>query len=112
MGSASGLGATDGWVLTFTEDVAEAMGDRRGEGLARLKALAQAPVVPLGEDERDRLSKLALALNEEHFLARPGFHVAMRGLLALTAVEVARLAASRARTGNELVADRAYRSHR
>ena len=31
---------TDGWVMTFTEDVAEAMGDRRGEALARLKALA------------------------------------------------------------------------
>src|SRR6516225_1326167 len=31
---------TDGWVMTFTEDVAEAMGDRRGEALARLKGLA------------------------------------------------------------------------
>jgi len=97
-------GVTDGWVLTFTEDVTEAMGDRRGEGLARLKALAQTPVVPLGENERGRLSKLALELNEEHFLARPGFHVAMRGLLALTAVEVARLAVNRARAGSEPVA--------
>ena len=42
-------GVTDGWVMTFTEDVAEAMGDRRGEALARLKALAAEPVVPLGE---------------------------------------------------------------
>src|SRR6185436_18806019 len=62
-------GLTDGWVMTFTEDVAEAMGDRRGEALARLKALAAEPVVPLDEGERDRLSKLAAELNEEGFLA-------------------------------------------
>jgi AraC family transcriptional regulator, transcriptional activator of pobA len=88
---------TDGWVMTFTEDVAEAMGDRRGEALARLKALAADPVVPLGEPERDRLSKLAAELYEEGFLARAGYRIAMRGLLALIAVEVARLAAGRTR---------------
>jgi AraC family transcriptional activator of pobA len=87
---------TDGWVMTFTEDVAEAMGDRRGEALARLKALAAEPVVPLGEAERDRLFKLATELNAEAFLARAGYRIAMRGLLALIAVEVARLAAGRA----------------
>ena len=89
---------TDGWVMTFTEDVAEAMGDRRGEALARLKALATDPVVPLADAERDRLSKLAAELNEEGFLARPGYRIAMRGLLALIAVEVARLAAGRTRS--------------
>ncbi len=88
---------TDGWVTSFTEDVAEAMGDRRGEALARLKALAADPVVALGEAERERLSKLAAELHEEGFLARAGFRIAMRGLLALMAVEVARLAAGRAR---------------
>jgi AraC family transcriptional activator of pobA len=88
---------TDGWVMTFTEDVAEAMGDRRGEALARLKALAAEPVVPLADGERDRLLKLAAELNEESFLARAGFRIAMRGLLALIAVEVARVAAGRAR---------------
>jgi AraC family transcriptional activator of pobA len=88
---------TDGWVMTFTEDVAEAMGDRRGEALARLKALAADPVVPLGDAERDRLSKLATELHEEGFLARAGYRIAMRGLLALIAVEVARLAAGRTR---------------
>jgi AraC family transcriptional activator of pobA len=88
---------TDGWVMTFTEDVAEAMGDHRGEALAQLKALAAEPVVLLGEAERDRLLKLAVELHEERFLARPGFRIAMRGLLALIAVEVARLAAGRAR---------------
>ena len=95
---------TDGWVMTFTEDVAEAMGDRRGEALARLKALAAEPVVPLGEAERDRLAKLAVELHEERFLARAGFRIAMRGLLALIAVEVARLAAGRARGAGEAIA--------
>jgi AraC family transcriptional activator of pobA len=90
--------ATDGWVITFTEDVAEALGDRRNEALARLKALAVAPVVPLSENgEIDRLTALARQLNEEHFLARAGFRIAMRGLLALIAIEVARIAASRGR---------------
>jgi AraC family transcriptional activator of pobA len=96
-------GVTDGWVMSFTEDVAEAMGDRRGEALARLKALAADPVVALGEPERDRLLKRAEELHEERFLARPGFRIAMRGLLALIAVEVARLAAGRARAGAEAV---------
>jgi AraC family transcriptional activator of pobA len=95
---------TDGWVMTFTEDVAEAMGDRRGEALARLKGLAAEPVVPLGEIECGRLSNLAVQLHEERFLARAGFRIAMRGLLALIAVEVARLAAGRARGSTEAIA--------
>ena len=94
---------TDGWVMTFTEDVAEAMGDRRGESLARLKALAGEPVVPLGAAEGDRLARRAVELHEERFLARAGFRIAMRGLLALIAVEVARLAAARPRAGTEAV---------
>src|SRR6266480_127406 len=93
-----------GCEMTFTEDVAEAMGDRRGEALARLKGLAAEPVVPLGEVECGRLSKLAVQLHEERFLARAGFRIAMRGLLALIAVEVARLAASRARAGADAIA--------
>ena len=95
---------TDGWVMTFTEDVAEVMGDRQGEALARLKGLAAEPVVPLGEAELSRLSKLAVELHEERFLARAGFRIAMRGLLALIAVEVARLAAGRARGAAETMA--------
>jgi AraC family transcriptional regulator, transcriptional activator of pobA len=67
---------TDGWVMTFTEDVAEVMGDRQGEALARLKGLAAEPVVPLGEAELSRLSKLAVELHEERFLARAGFRIA------------------------------------
>ena len=34
---------TDGWVVSFTEDVAEALGERSGAALARLKALAAEP---------------------------------------------------------------------
>ncbi len=88
-------GETDGWVTSFTEDVAHALGDRSGEALARLKALAADPVVPFsGGVESKRLAALAAELHEERFLARPGFGIAMRGLLALIAVEVARVAAS------------------
>jgi AraC family transcriptional activator of pobA len=91
---------TDGWVVSFTEDVAEALGERSGEALARLKALAAQPVVPLADAaEMRRLLALTADLHEERFLAREGYRLAMRGLLALIAIEVARLAASRARTG-------------
>src|SRR5258708_23288556 len=90
---------TDGWVVSFTEDVASGLGDRSGESLKRLKALAANPVIPLGDTaETARLSALCRDLHEESFLAREGFRLAMRGLLALIAIEVARLAASRART--------------
>ena len=91
---------TDGWVLSFTEDAAGALTDRAGEALARLRALAAQPVIPIGDEaERARLSALCAELFEEHSLAREGFRLAMRGLLVLIAVGVARLAASRARTG-------------
>jgi AraC family transcriptional activator of pobA len=92
--------ATDGFVVSFTEDVALALGERSGEALKRLKALAVEPVIPLGHAaEVKRLSALCADLYEEGFLAREGYRLAMRGLLALIAIEVARLAASRARTG-------------
>jgi AraC family transcriptional activator of pobA len=91
---------TDGWVVSFTEDVATALGERSGEALKRLRALAADPVIPLeGTSESKRLSALCADLQQESFLAREGFRLAMRGLLALIAIEVARLAASRARTG-------------
>ena len=94
-------GATNGWVVTFTEDAAGALTDRNGEALARLRALAAQPVIPIADEaERVRLSGLCRELFEEHSLAREGFRLAMRGLLVLIAVGVARLAASRARTGS------------
>ena len=52
--------------------------------------------MPLPADHR-RVSTLAAELHEERSLGRPGYRIAMRGLLALVAVEVARMAASRAR---------------
>ncbi len=51
---------TDGWVISFTEDAAEALGDRRGEALARLKALAFDPLVPLPADHRACRSSLPI----------------------------------------------------
>jgi len=92
--------ATEGWVLTFTEDVARALGGGSGEAISGLRALAADPVVPLsGEAEVDRISRLCADLHEERFLAREGYRFAMRGYLALIAIAVARLAASRARSG-------------
>jgi AraC family transcriptional regulator, transcriptional activator of pobA len=91
---------TDGWVVSFTEDAAGTLTDRAGEALQRLRMLAEQPVVPIGDEtERLRLSALCRDLFEEGSLAREGFRLAMRGLLVLIAVGVARLAASRARTG-------------
>src|SRR5687767_8820349 len=96
---------TDGWVVSFTEDVAEALGERSGAALARLKALAASPVVPLADEAAaKRVSALCAELHEERFLAREGYRLAMRGLLALIAIAVARLAASRARTGSVTLA--------
>jgi AraC family transcriptional activator of pobA len=92
--------ATEGWVLTFTEDVARSLDDRSGEALATLRALAAEPVLPLvGDAEIERIGRLCADLDEERFLARDGYRFAMRGYLALVAIAVARLAASRARSG-------------
>jgi len=90
---------TEGWVMTFTEDAAFALADRSGEALSRLRALAAHPIIPMGEADRSQLSALCTELFEEGSLAREGYRMAMRSLLALIAVSVARLAASRARTG-------------
>jgi AraC family transcriptional activator of pobA len=92
---------TEGWVLTFTEDVTAALGEGSREALARLKAIAREPLVPLGRGtDSSRLSALCRSLDEEGLLAREGFRIAMRSLLALIAIEVVRLAASQARSGS------------
>jgi len=92
---------TDGWVVSFTEDVAEGLGDQSGAALSRLKVLAGEPIVPLETStEIRRLIALCTDLHEEGFLAREGYRLAMRGLLALMAIEVVRLAVSRARSGS------------
>lgn len=91
---------TDGWVVSFTADVTDGLGERSNTSLARLKALAGEPVIPLASaDEIRRLASLCAELHQEGFLAREGFRLAMRGYLALIAIEVVRCAASRARSG-------------
>jgi AraC family transcriptional activator of pobA len=96
---------TDGWVVSFTEDVAEALGERSNAALSRLKTLAETPVVPLADEAASRrIAALCAELYEEHFLAREGYRLAMRALLAMIAIGVARLAASRARTGSVTLA--------
>ncbi|NVO16355.1 MAG: helix-turn-helix domain-containing protein [Rhodoplanes sp.] len=91
---------TEGWIATFTEDVAQGLGDRSGEALARLRALAADPVVPIASSsDAARLAALFGDLNEEHFLARDGYRLAMRACLALIAIGVGRLAAGRVRSG-------------
>src|ERR1700745_4331542 len=93
--------ATDGWVISFTEDAAGALADRSGEALSRLRSLAAEPVIPLDDEtECVRLFAFAAELLDEYSLAREGYRLAMRGVLILIAVAVARLAASRARSGS------------
>jgi AraC family transcriptional activator of pobA len=97
--------ATDGWIVSFSEDVANSIGEQSADALARLRALAAEPVVMLeSDDEIRRLSGLCDDLYHERFLAREGHRLATRALLALIAIEAARLAASRARTGSVTLA--------
>jgi AraC family transcriptional regulator, transcriptional activator of pobA len=98
-------GVTNGWVVSFSEDVAHMIGEQSAEALARLRALSADPLVPLeSHEEIRRLSALCNDLYQERFLAREGHRLAMRALLALIAIEAARLAASRARTGSVTLA--------
>ena len=90
---------TDGWVVTFTDDVAGVLGEQSGDALKRLKSVAADPLVPLEPAADKRLSALCADLHEESALAREGHRLAMRALLALIAIDVVRRAASRARTG-------------
>jgi len=96
---------TAGWVVSFTEDVADVLGETAGEALERLRTLAAEPHLPLTDGaEVARVSALCRELQEEGFLAREGHRLAMRALLALIAIEVVRLAASRARSGSVTLA--------
>ncbi len=90
---------TDGFVMSFSEDVASMLGQRSGETIAQLKTLAAEPIVCLNTVQDGKLSKLCEDLHQESFLARDGYRLAMRALLALIAIEIGRQSASRARTG-------------
>ncbi len=88
--------ATDGWVVSFTDDVARTFGDPLGETIARLRNLTIDPVVTVAEGTGiARISELCASLTEERLLSRCGFRDAMNSYLALIAVEVQRLVTSR-----------------
>jgi len=89
---------TDGYVMSFSEDVASVLGERTGEAIGKLKALAAESIISL-KTAHDRLSSLCADLYQEMLIARDGYRLAMRALLALIAIEVGRQSASRARTG-------------
>jgi AraC family transcriptional activator of pobA len=96
---------TDGWVMSFSEDVALMLGGRSGEAVTQLKAMAAEPIIALdAAREGGRVSKLCSDLHQESFLARDGHRLAMRALLALIAIEVGRQSASRARSGSVTLA--------
>ena len=90
---------TEGFVINFTEDVTASLGEQANVALARLKHIASQPLMPVARPEVARLSALCRDLMEEEFLGREGFEVAMRAMLALIGVEVARLGASRELSG-------------
>lgn len=98
-------GVTDGFILSFSEDVALMLGGRAGEAVTQLKALAADPIVAIhAAREGGRISQLCADLHQERFLARDGHRLAMRALLALIAIEVGRQSASRARSGSVTLA--------
>jgi AraC family transcriptional activator of pobA len=81
--------STEGWVLSFTEDVIEMFGNWSCAVTTRLNALAIEPVVRMTDIEQvNRLSTLCAGLQEELLLSREGFRLATHGYLALIATEV------------------------
>ncbi len=91
-------GETDGYVVTFSEDVVRGMRDARGSLGERLCAAAGQVAAPFSaDDDLTRLLEHCEALHEERELGRDGHQLAMRALLALAIVEAGRLMASRAR---------------
>jgi AraC family transcriptional regulator, transcriptional activator of pobA len=92
---------TNGWVVTFTDDVVATLTNGARAAPSRLIAFTEHPIVPISEEaECGRLSNLCAELLEEYSLAREGYQLMMRGLLAQTAVGIVRLATSLARTGS------------
>jgi len=91
---------TEGFVVSFTEDVAGTLGENGDAALVRLRSIAANPLLSFSRAEDvARLSRLCKELVDETSLAREGHEVAARSYLALIGIEVARLAASRERSG-------------
>jgi AraC family transcriptional activator of pobA len=91
---------TEGFVLSFTEDVTGALGDSGEVALARLQGLAKSALFEF-ERARDleKLDRLCRELFDETSFGREGFEAAARSYVALIAIEAARLAASRNLSG-------------
>jgi AraC family transcriptional regulator, transcriptional activator of pobA len=89
---------TDGYVISFTEDVVRGVRDATSSLRDRFNAAAARIVAPFkGADDLMRLHELCGLLQEEHQLGRDGHHLAMRAYLALILVEAGRLIVSRNR---------------
>ena len=72
---------TNGWVVTFTDDVVTTLTNGARAAPSRLSAFTEHPIVPIGDEaECARLSNLCGELLEEYSLAREGYQLMMRGL--------------------------------
>jgi AraC family transcriptional activator of pobA len=90
---------TDGFVMSFSDDVASVLGQRSGDAVTTLKAMAAEPIIALNTAGENRLARLCEDLHQEMLFARDGYRLAMRAMLVLIAIEVGRQSASHARTG-------------
>lgn len=89
---------TEGYVISFTEDVVRGVRDASGSLRERLNAAAGRVIATFSpDDDLTRLEELCDLLHEEHQLGRDGHQLAMRAYMALILVEAGRLAMSRAR---------------
>lgn len=93
--------ATEGWVISFTEDVAAALGENGNAALARLRTIGESPILSFKRDgDVSRLWRLCRELYEETSLGREDYEVAARSYLALIGIDVGRLATNRKQTGS------------
>jgi AraC family transcriptional activator of pobA len=91
---------TQGWVLTFSEDVADALGAKSIGGLDLLSEFETQPVIRFCDSfETRRLWAHCEDLQEEALLGRPNSRVAMSGYLGLIAVGAMRLSQNLVSTG-------------
>ena len=79
---------TEGWVVSFTEDVADALGRSlgRGAGAAARAGRASDRAARRRGRARSALGAVRGTASRKRILAREGYRLAMRGLLALIAV--------------------------
>ncbi len=90
---------TDGFVITFSEDVAMRIGDGARDAISHLAAIAEHLIVPIDVSHRgSRILQFCIDIQQENFLARDGYRLATRALLSLIAIEIGRRQQIRART--------------